>query len=271
MSSVFRKSAMERLASPDRLDCMLKITSPFSWMGIAAAALITVLVCIWAFVGKIPDTVTVGGFFVPSYNTNTVYSTASGIVSDVKVSIGQTVKKGEAVLTVHSSKGEDMEILSDQSGIVTEILVDRDSVVMPNMEIIRISPNVGNDLVLVCYVDLDTAKQLREGMDAKVRLTAGSGGNENMQAEIMNIDRYISSGEAINEILGSDGQMANMLTMNGPVVAVSCKLKYDTDKAHSSSPKSNGREISGGEQAVVQFVLKENPPISKVFPQFSVD
>ena len=44
MTSVFRKTALERLSSPDRLDGMLKLTSPMSWLGIAAAVIMSLKV-----------------------------------------------------------------------------------------------------------------------------------------------------------------------------------------------------------------------------------
>ena len=57
MAGIFRKTALERLSSPDQLDSMLKITSPMSWLGIGAAGALAVAVIAWAFTGSIPNTV----------------------------------------------------------------------------------------------------------------------------------------------------------------------------------------------------------------------
>ena len=39
MAELYRKSALERISSPDQLDTMLKISSPISWLALVGAAL----------------------------------------------------------------------------------------------------------------------------------------------------------------------------------------------------------------------------------------
>ena len=272
MAGVFRKTALERLSSPDQLDSMLKITTPMSWVGIGAAVALAAAVSVWAFNGSIPDTVSAPGFLVYSYNTNTLYSTASGSVKDVLVSPGMIVEPGTPVLELYSSTGDVITIESDQSGMVSEQLVEQRMEITPNAEIYRLSPLTENEMSLVCYVDLDTAKQLKPGMEAVVYLnSADSGIYGHMEAEITNVDRYAASSGALAEILGADGQMAYLVTQNGPVAAVTCELKSDetTESGYYfSAPKGVEIGLSGGEQATVQIIKSESAPIAKVFPMF---
>ena len=104
MQSVFRKAAIERLTSPDRLDSMLKVTTPLSWVGIAAAAALAAAVVFWALTGSIPATVSASGFLVNSYNTNTVYSNMAGTVNQIMVEPGSTVQTGDPILTGSRSR-----------------------------------------------------------------------------------------------------------------------------------------------------------------------
>lgn len=272
MAGIFRKTALERLSSPDQLDSMLKITTPMSWVGIGAAAALAAAVVVWAFTGSIPNTVSGPGFLVYSYNTNTLYSTASGQVKDVLVDMGQTVEPGTPVVELYSSTGDMITVESDQTGIVSALLVEKREQITPNTELFRLSPETENELSMVCYVDLDTAKQLENGMEAMVYLnSADSGTYGHMEAVVTNVDRYISSEAAMAELLGSDGQMSYMVTQNGPVAAVTCELKADetTESGYYfSTSKGAEIELSGGEQAVVQIILDESAPISKVFPMF---
>ena len=270
MASVFRKSSMERLQSPDKLDCMLKVTSPLSWLGILCGAVLAVILIVWSVCGRIPQTVSATGFLVSSYHTNTVFCSAAGQVTGIQVEVGDALQEGDVILTITDTKGREIEVRSGQEGIVSEVLVQQGGLVTPNQEIMRISPETENALSVVCYVDLGTAKRLRKGMEARIYPSSlDSGKYGYLLGEVTNMDSYVSSNTAINELLGADGQMAYALTANGPVVAVCCRLANDARNASGyafSSPNARQAEVSGGEQAAVQLVLEEDAPISKVFP-----
>lgn len=272
MAGIFRKTALERLSSPDQLDSMLKITTPMSWVGIGAAAALAAAVVVWSFTGSIPDTVSAPGFLVYSYNTNTLYSTASGTVKNVLAEPGMVVEPGTPVVELSSSTGDVITIESDQNGRISEFFVEKGTEVTPNAELFRLSPLTENEMSMVCYVDLDTAKQLEPGMEAAIYLnSADSGTYGHMEAVITNVDRYVSSEGALAEMLGADGQMASAVTENGPVAAVTCELKADENTEsgyYFSAPRGSEIELSGGELATVQIILDESAPISKVFPMF---
>lgn len=272
MAGIFRKTALERLSSPDQLDSMLKITTPMSWVGIGAAAALAAAVVVWSFTGSIPDTVSAPGFLVYSYNTNTLYSTASGTVKNVLAEPGMVVEPGTPVVELSSSTGDVITIESDQNGRISEFFVEKGTEVTPNAELFRLSPITENEMSMVCYVDLDTAKQLEPGMEAAIYLnSADSGTYGHMEAVVTNVDRYVSSEGALAEMLGADGQMASAVTENGPVAAVTCELKADENTEsgyYFSAPRGSEIELSGGELATVQIILDESAPISKVFPMF---
>lgn len=109
-------------------------------------------------------------------------------------------------------------------------------------------------------------------MEAIVSLNAAdSGVYGHMEAEITNVDRYVSSSEAMAELLGADGQMAYLMTQSAPVVAVTCELKADENTESGyffSMPRGAEVELSGGELTSVQIVKSESAPIVKVFPMF---
>lgn len=270
MRSVFRKSSMEKLQSPDRLDCMLKVTTPMSWIGIMAAGLLAFCVLVWAFTGTIPTMASAKGFLVGSYNTNTLFSGVAGRISEIQVEEGNLVHKGENIMTVLDAKGNTVKTPAQQTGFVSAILVEEGDFVTPNMELLRISPNTSNALSVICYVGLDVSKQLQEGMKAEIYLNADrSGTYGHMNAIVTNIDSYVASNSAMNELLGADGQMMYMLTAEGPLVAVTCQLKTDYSTASGyffSSEQAKDLQITSGEQVSVQFILSEEAPIAKVFP-----
>lgn len=267
MASVFRRTAVERLSSPDRLDSMLKITTPMSWLGIAAAVSLTATVILWALTGSLPTTVTATGFLVDSYNTNTIFSNAAGTVARVMVAPGTPIQEGDPVMEIDTTTNKQVMVYADQPGIVSRLLVEVGMEVWPCSELLRISPQTGNDLSVVCYVSLETARQLDEGMEARIYFTSGVYGH--MTGQVTNVDKYAASIMAISELLGQDGQLAYSLTQNGSLVAVTCELKADPDAACGYSflgGDSPDKPLTSGERVTVQITLEECAPIAKVFP-----
>ena len=82
---------------------------------------------------------------------------------------------------------------------------------------------------------------------------------------------FFSSNRALTELLGADGQLAYLVSQNGPVAAVTCELKVDENTEsgyYFSTQGGSAVTLMGGEQATVQIVMDESAPISKVFPMF---
>lgn len=97
---VYRKAALERLATVDQLDKVMKITSPLSWLALLGVTMIIVSVLIWSFVGELPSTVTANGMIVSSSTaTNTLMANGNGTVV-LRVYEGQSVNSGDIIADI---------------------------------------------------------------------------------------------------------------------------------------------------------------------------
>lgn len=54
--TIFRKKSLERIASPDKLDDYLKVSSPSIWLILLALVLALIAAGAWCFFGKMPTT-----------------------------------------------------------------------------------------------------------------------------------------------------------------------------------------------------------------------
>ena len=54
--TIFRKKSLERIASSDKLDDYLKVTSPSVWVILAALFIAVIAVGAWCFFGSMPTT-----------------------------------------------------------------------------------------------------------------------------------------------------------------------------------------------------------------------
>ncbi len=94
---IFRKSALERLQSPEQLDQTIRITSPSGWIALAALWLLLITAILWGIYGSIPSKVTGGGMLIKSGGVYKVVSQAAGQITDISVNVGEMVRKGDIV------------------------------------------------------------------------------------------------------------------------------------------------------------------------------
>ena len=272
MAELYRKSALERISSPEQLDQALTVTSPMSWLALAAATFLVVAVVIWSCVGKLPITVGTSGIIASPVSTNAVYSAESGTAVSVLVYPGSEIHIGDPVLTYKIGSGDVRTLKSDQVGTVTNVVVNAGDEITQGNEVIRVSPKVSSDQVVVCYVSLSDAKKLSRGMQANVYLSsANSQTYGHMVARVVNIDSYVASAQGMSYVLGKDNNLASTFQQNGAVVAVTCELYPATKGQESvsgfywSNAKGRKVEVTNGSLVNVKVVTKEVPPIAKLF------
>jgi len=121
MAELYRKSALERISSPEQLDKALKITSPLSWLALLAITLIIVVTVIWSIIGTIPVTVTTQGIVASPVSTNSVYIQETGTVVSVLVHAGDELHFNAPILTYKTGSGEVKTLYADQVGTVSEL------------------------------------------------------------------------------------------------------------------------------------------------------
>ncbi len=94
---LFRKAALEKLSSPERLDVMMKVTSPSGWLALAALGFIIVMVVVWSIVGSIAIKVDGRGILLRGGSVFEVNSIGSGRLVEVAPKPGDVVEVGQVV------------------------------------------------------------------------------------------------------------------------------------------------------------------------------
>ena len=95
--SVFRKVALDRLASPEQLDKLLPIMDARGWLALLAIGMLLVAAIVWGVVGSIPQSVSGTGILVRSGGVLEVTPLATGPITDVAVTVGDMVTEGQVV------------------------------------------------------------------------------------------------------------------------------------------------------------------------------
>jgi HlyD family secretion protein len=97
---LFRKESLERLSSPERLDQLMKVIKPKSWISLATLGTLAGIALTWSIFGSIP--VTVGGRGVTIYPSKVIplQAKSAGQLLAVNIKEGDIVKKGDVLATV---------------------------------------------------------------------------------------------------------------------------------------------------------------------------
>ena len=268
---VFRKSALEKISSPDQLDKVLKVTSPMSWLALFGVTLILVFVVVWSFTGSLPSTITASGVIVRNNtSTNTILSSQRGTVQRV-ARLDAQVKNGTDVLELSTSTGTQM-ISSNLVGTVTEVLVKPGETVENGTEILRVRSAMTEDQkeMVVCYVPISDMDKIKRGMEVTVSLvSADSNSYGHMSGRVINVDAWAASQKAIASVVGNDNSMVNVLMGEGKgVCAVSCELTVDPTSVSGyawSNEKGKTISLSAPQMCSVRIITERVPPITKLF------
>jgi HlyD family secretion protein len=97
----FRKVALERAASPEQLDHLVKITTSFDWLLGFVIMLALATAITWSIVGRIPSRVPGEGILLSSGGrVADAVSAASGRLASVNVAIGDRVTQGQTIASI---------------------------------------------------------------------------------------------------------------------------------------------------------------------------
>jgi NHLM bacteriocin system secretion protein len=114
----FRKSALEKLSTPEKLDQLIKVTGPKAWI-----ALITVFLALstgvgWAMLGKVKTKLNAIGVVLGG-EVHEVVATSNGQLVKLKVAIGDKVKEGDIIASIQQPE------LTQQIEAAKAVLSDR--------------------------------------------------------------------------------------------------------------------------------------------------
>lgn len=99
--SLFRKSALDRLSSPDRLDTVFVAASPGYWIAFLALALLVAAAVAWSLVGRLPTRVAGDGILLSARGE--VFSAparGAGSLVEFRVQPGQRVVAGQTLAII---------------------------------------------------------------------------------------------------------------------------------------------------------------------------
>ncbi|MEM6456723.1 MAG: NHLP bacteriocin system secretion protein [Acidobacteriota bacterium] len=94
---IFRKVALERLSSPEKLDQLIQITRSQDWLALLALGVLLTAVIAWSFYGVIPTEATGTGILLRRGGVVPVVAASAGQIDRMAVAVGDPVAKGDVI------------------------------------------------------------------------------------------------------------------------------------------------------------------------------
>lgn len=197
---IFSQEALDKMRSPEKLDTVLPITAPISWMGLIAVAVMLFAVVLWSIFGSFTVKADGMGLIMDTGGVVNVTSVSGGKLDKIYVHSGDKVEKGERIAHVEqaqesaatrmaqygpelatsgrdamnrvqeydmrrSQKNASEYIYSSQAGIVDEILVEEGRVIGGGTPICTLRLTGGRkDLKGILYIPVAKGKRVEPGM-----------------------------------------------------------------------------------------------------------
>jgi HlyD family secretion protein len=120
-TDIFRKVAMDRLASPEQLDQLMQVTTPKGWLALTAVTVVLVLAIIWSVAGTLPERVGGQAILLRSAGIFEVVSQSSGRITDMSAQVGDKITEGQVVARLAQPDLSDQ--VKDARARVTELAV----------------------------------------------------------------------------------------------------------------------------------------------------
>ena len=112
---LFRKTALEKLSSPEQLDVMMRVTSPASWLALIGIGATLAAIIVWGIVGSIPIKVHGKGILMRGQAVLDVTADGNGRLSEILVRPGENVQDGHLIARLD---------LPDEAPVINKMVKD---------------------------------------------------------------------------------------------------------------------------------------------------
>ena len=199
-NQIFSKEALDKLRSPEKLDTMLPITTPITWMSLVAILILLFSVVLWSIYGAFTVKADGLGMIMDSAGVMNITHVTNGKIAQLYVKQGDRVKKGQLIAHMEqpeliadtrmaqygmglASNDRDamrqayqydakkyqqdvtQDIYSDYDGIIDEVMVTEGTLVSAGTPIctVRLTQN-RDELLGLLYIPLDKGKRVTPNM-----------------------------------------------------------------------------------------------------------
>ncbi len=265
---IFRKVAVERLASPDQVDQLMQVTHARGWLALGAIVAIIAAALVWGIVGSIPTQINGEGILIATGGINTVEAPEAGKITKLYVTVGQHIGANEEVAEFTTETGQTVPILSSYRGRVTEITVDAGSLVDRGTRLLTL---VDDEQPLEAVIYLSPTDGKRVAVGRSVLISPATIAKEEygyVLGTVTSVGELPSTYEGMFRVLKNE-DLVNELRAGGAPVEVRVTLTANSANFSGyqwTSPRGPDVKLMNGTPATALINIDSRRPLSLVLP-----
>jgi hypothetical protein len=268
--SLFREEAMEKMSSPDELDRLMRVTDPKGWLALIALLALVAAAVVWGVFGSVPVQVSGDkGVLLAGDSRSQAVSQTSGLVTDVRVEIGDHVQEGQVLARVRPNEGAETDVVSLFDGRVDEILIEEGMFLERGRQVAVIKRG-NKPLQAFVFVAGEQGKQLKKGMSVHVLpSTVKAEEFGYMLGKVTSVSKFPLTEDEMFLLLENQSLLDQLSTGTGDQHRVDVKLLKDQSTPSGfkwSSSQGPPFAITRGTLCTASFVLGRQHPINLVLP-----
>jgi multidrug efflux pump subunit AcrA (membrane-fusion protein) len=264
---LYRKEALERLASPEQLDQLMQLTRPRSWLALGGLGLLLVMVLAWGFFGTIATTVEGQGVLVCRGGLRGVAAPAGG-TAKLLVAAGATVAAGQDLAVLTAPGKSPVAVPSPCAARVLTLEVEPGAAVESGQRLALLEPQQ-EPLQAYLYVPVGQAYQVEAGMTVLVAVAPARQAEYGyLVGRVASTSRFPTAQAEMTRRLGSE-ELARPLAGLGPCLEIVVELTRDADMPSGyrwSSAQGWPHELHSGTPCQATVTVAEQRPVTLVVP-----
>ncbi|MFC4589584.1 HlyD family efflux transporter periplasmic adaptor subunit [Sphaerisporangium corydalis] len=220
----FRFKALQRMREPDELDSPTLLASPRGWIATFVVLIIVAAVTVWAFVGRLPVTVSATGLLTHPGGTAQLQSPYAGLVRTMLVHPDDTVQRGQAVVEIIETDSTTPRLVhSPFSGHVVAATTDDGHMVMPGEDLLTVERTdaPGDRLVAMLFVPADRMLGVVPGRQVDLSVsTAPPGSFGLLRGRVASVSTYPLILEEVADLVGGESAAHGYLNGTPPRLVI---------------------------------------------------
>jgi hypothetical protein len=260
---------MDKTLSPDELDRLMRVTSPRGWLALIALLALIAAAVIWGVFGTVPVVISGdSGVLLGGDSRHQIVSQISGLVTEVKVKSGDTIKEGEVIATVRSNSGTESDVLSLYGGRLDSVVVEKGMLVKRGQDV-AVVKSAKKPLEAFIFVPGEQGKQIKKGMKVQVLpSTVKAEEYGYIEGKVTSVSNFPVTEDEMFLLLENQS-LVDTLRTGDAQLRVDVKLLKDSSTPSGfkwSSAQGPPFTITRGTLCSATFVLGEERPINLVLP-----
>lgn len=265
---IFRKEALNRLASPDQLDQLMQVTSPRGWIALAGFALVLLAAFVWSVAGTVTENVGGQGVLLRGNGVKPLPAPQDGVVATFLAHSGDRIEKGKPLVLLTPPGQQPLPVDSPFLGRMLSRGAKEGEAVKKGAPLVMLE-NLDEPLLACLYLPVSEGYRVETNMRAEV--WPASVRKEEfgfLTGRVVSAAKFPITRQELADRL-QDDDLARELTTGPPKLQILVELTADpaTPSGYKwSSGAGPPLQLFSGTPCQGRIIVAEHRPIHFVIP-----